>query len=126
MLGPQPYGETMELIGRAVAVVNTSTFEGMPNVFLESWMRGVPVLSLQVDPDGIISHNGSASRPPAPGSASRRAHASSGRRAASATSSRPRLHVRRESGHAPRPVGARWSELIAEMVPPRNGHRVAA
>ena len=42
---------------RAVAVVKTSRVEGMPNGFLEAWARGVPVLSLHVDPDGKIANN---------------------------------------------------------------------
>ena len=35
------------LIDRAVASVNTAEFEGMPNVLLEAWSRGVPALVLQ-------------------------------------------------------------------------------
>ena len=44
----------MDVVGRAVAVVNTAEFEGMPNIFLESWARGVPALALRHDPDGVI------------------------------------------------------------------------
>ncbi len=39
----------------AILLVNTSKIEGFPNVFLESWLHSVPVVSLNVDPDGIIS-----------------------------------------------------------------------
>jgi hypothetical protein len=35
-------------------MVNTSDYEGMPNVFLEGWARGVPALALTHDPDGVI------------------------------------------------------------------------
>jgi glycosyltransferase involved in cell wall biosynthesis len=49
-----PRAEVGRLIDRAVAVVSTSDYEGMPNVFLEAWTRGVPVLSLNCDPDGVI------------------------------------------------------------------------
>ena len=45
---------TLELIERSIAVVGTSLHEGMPNVFLEAWARGVPVISLHFDPDGRI------------------------------------------------------------------------
>jgi glycosyltransferase involved in cell wall biosynthesis len=40
---------------RAVAIVNTSDFEGIPNVFLEGWSRGIPALALTHDPDGLIT-----------------------------------------------------------------------
>ena len=45
-------------MGRAVAVVSTSDFEGMPNVFLEGWARGVPALALRHDPDATIATHG--------------------------------------------------------------------
>jgi glycosyltransferase involved in cell wall biosynthesis len=50
----RPRHELMELVERAVAIVSTSPREGMPNVFLEGWARGVPALALHHDPDGII------------------------------------------------------------------------
>ncbi len=51
---PLPHRELMGLVARASAVVNTSSVEGMPNVFLEAWARGVPVLTLRCDPDGVV------------------------------------------------------------------------
>jgi glycosyltransferase involved in cell wall biosynthesis len=58
VLGQLPHDELLDLIDRAVAVVSTSAAEGMPNVFLEAWARGVPVLSLEYDPDGKIESLG--------------------------------------------------------------------
>ena len=40
---------------KAILLVNTSKTEGFPNVFLEAWLCFLPVISLNVDPDGIIS-----------------------------------------------------------------------
>jgi glycosyltransferase involved in cell wall biosynthesis len=54
LLRPRPRIQLMSLVERAVAVVNTSDFEGMPNIFLEGWARGVPALALTRDPDGVI------------------------------------------------------------------------
>lgn len=45
-------------MSRAAAIVKTSRVEGMPNTFLEAWSRGVPVLSLSVDPDRRIRDHG--------------------------------------------------------------------
>jgi glycosyltransferase involved in cell wall biosynthesis len=58
LLDPLPRSELLTLIQSAVAVVNTSDYEGMPNVFLEGWSRGVPALALSHDPDGVIAREG--------------------------------------------------------------------
>jgi glycosyltransferase involved in cell wall biosynthesis len=55
---PVPHAELSRLIARAAAVVNTSAYEGMPNAFLEAWAHGVPVLTLQFDPDSVVTRNG--------------------------------------------------------------------
>jgi glycosyltransferase involved in cell wall biosynthesis len=58
LLPPRSHDELQELIGRAVAMVNTSEFEGVPNTWLEGWARGVPALSLSFDPDRRIATHG--------------------------------------------------------------------
>jgi glycosyltransferase involved in cell wall biosynthesis len=58
LLAPRPRGELIALYDRAFALVSTSRLEGFPNVFLEAWARGVPVISLRVDPDGMIARAG--------------------------------------------------------------------
>jgi glycosyltransferase involved in cell wall biosynthesis len=52
---PVPHAELGTLIESTVAVVNTSILEGMPNAFLEAWARGIPVLTLQFDPDDVVA-----------------------------------------------------------------------
>lgn len=54
-LGVIPFYKINEYFNRASILVNTSMFEGFPNVFIQAWMNYVPVVSLNVDPDGIIS-----------------------------------------------------------------------
>jgi glycosyltransferase involved in cell wall biosynthesis len=49
--------DLLPLYEGAVAVANTSQFEGMPNTFLEGWARGAPALSLRIDPGGVIERN---------------------------------------------------------------------
>ena len=58
LLPPRPREELMDCVNRAVAMVSTSDFEGMPNTFLEGWVRGVPALALAHDPDGVIDRHG--------------------------------------------------------------------
>lgn len=54
LLGGKNHEETLKLISNAKAVINTSYFEGFSNVFLEAWAAGVPVISLNANPGGIL------------------------------------------------------------------------
>ncbi len=42
---------------KSLFLVSTSRLEGFPNIFLESWYFKKPVLSLDIDPDGIIARH---------------------------------------------------------------------
>lgn len=53
-LGQIPQAAVNELLERAHLLVNTSTVEGFPNTFIQAWLREVPVLSLNVNPDGLL------------------------------------------------------------------------
>lgn len=55
LLAPRPHAEVERIMERAVASVNTAAFEGMPNVLLEGWCRGVPALVLAHDPGGVVT-----------------------------------------------------------------------
>jgi glycosyltransferase involved in cell wall biosynthesis len=53
-LGRLDHHSAVREIAKSRALISTSRFEGFPNVFLEAWSVGVPVLSLWVDPDRIL------------------------------------------------------------------------
>jgi glycosyltransferase involved in cell wall biosynthesis len=53
--GRLKHDETMRLISNAKALISTSNFEGFPNIFLEAWAAGVPVISLKVNPGNVIN-----------------------------------------------------------------------
>lgn len=55
--GAVPYDQVNQYYARAKIFINTSDSEGFPNSFLQSWIRGVPVLSF-FDPDAIIASRG--------------------------------------------------------------------
>jgi glycosyltransferase involved in cell wall biosynthesis len=55
--GRRSYADANAIHDRARLLVSTSDVEGFPNVFLQAWIRGVPVVSL-LDPDNLIAREG--------------------------------------------------------------------
>jgi glycosyltransferase involved in cell wall biosynthesis len=55
--GALPLEEVNALLAKAAVFVNTSRAEGFPNTFIQAWMREVPVLSLQVNPDNVLERH---------------------------------------------------------------------
>jgi glycosyltransferase involved in cell wall biosynthesis len=53
--GARTQDEVNESLARAALLVNTSEYEGFSNTFIQAWMRKVPVVSLSVDPDGVLA-----------------------------------------------------------------------
>jgi glycosyltransferase involved in cell wall biosynthesis len=53
-----PYKEIDAWYARAAAFLNTSAAEGFPNTFLQAASHAVPIVSLAVDPDGMLSRHG--------------------------------------------------------------------
>jgi len=53
-VGAIPYHRIAQYFADASIFVSTSPREGFPNTFLEAWGNGIPVVSLDVDPDEII------------------------------------------------------------------------
>ena len=56
-LGFMPPDQVNEILRTSKILVNTSSSEGFPNTFVQAWINGIPVISLNVDPDDIIKKN---------------------------------------------------------------------
>lgn len=54
-LGGLPVEEVNALLAESHILVNTSLYEGFSNTFIQAWMRGVPVVSLNSNPDGLLN-----------------------------------------------------------------------
>jgi glycosyltransferase involved in cell wall biosynthesis len=54
-MGEQPIEEVNRQLAMGHIFVNTSRSEGFPNTFIQAWMRKVPTVSLDIDPDGVLS-----------------------------------------------------------------------
>ncbi len=57
-LGQLSQDEVNQFLDGAHLLVNTSRYEGFSNTFIQAWMRKVPVLTLGIDPDGLIKSEG--------------------------------------------------------------------
>ena len=53
-IGFIPFSKIHKYFSGACIFVNTSLKEGFPNVFIQSWQYKTPVISLNIDPDGVI------------------------------------------------------------------------
>jgi glycosyltransferase involved in cell wall biosynthesis len=117
LLGPQSRDALAPLLDRAVAILSTSVAEGMPNVLLEGWARGVPALVMTHDPDGLIRRR--ALGWCADGSPERLAElvaaAWAARSDQAQLSARCRAYVAAE--HAPDRIAARWEAVLGLSAP---------
>lgn len=108
-----PRDELMLLIERGVAVVSTSEYEGMSNVLLEGWARGVPALVFSYDSDGLVERHELGLV--AHGSSSTFARQARDlwetRHHRAELSARCRGYVARH--HAPERIAAEWAKLLA-------------
>ena len=53
-LGELQLDEVNTLLEQSHVLINTSEYEGFPNTFVQAWLRGVPTLSINVDPDNLM------------------------------------------------------------------------
>lgn len=57
-VGELTQGAAERLLASSHLLVNTSQYEGFPNTFVQAWMRRTAVVSLTVDPDGVLVKRG--------------------------------------------------------------------
>jgi glycosyltransferase involved in cell wall biosynthesis len=116
IFGPMSPAAIAEHVDRAVAVVSTSSFEGMPNVFLEAWAKGVPVIAYQHDPDGVISRFGlgASCNGDLASLVTELGRRWEARHFNDAEKERCRAHMARE--HAPEVIAPKWQQLIEGLA----------
>jgi glycosyltransferase involved in cell wall biosynthesis len=114
LLAGRSNAEVLDLMRSAVAIVNTSSLEGLPNTFLEAWAQGTPALSLRLDYDGLIEANGLGLA--AGGSMDRLAQEARDRwnSREDAFSEAALAYMRRV--HDPEVVGGQWAELVRRLL----------
>jgi len=58
LIGIIPFEESSQYYQRARLYINTSKWEGLSNAFVQSWLSGTPVLSLNNDPNNWLNERG--------------------------------------------------------------------
>jgi glycosyltransferase involved in cell wall biosynthesis len=57
-LGSVPSREIDGWFAHAAVYIHTSVLEGFPNTYLQAFQQGCPVLTINIDPDGILEKHG--------------------------------------------------------------------
>lgn len=116
LLEARPHAELMRLIERSVAIVNTGAAEGMPNLFLEAWTRGVPVASFEFDPDGRIGSGGLGVAADGTWARFREGAGDLWRRRGDRSELSERVRTYVASVHGLEAVTERWVDVIADVT----------
>ncbi len=56
--GELPIEQVNAVLQKSHILVNTSEYEGFPNTYIQAWMRKVPVVALNSDPDDLLKTKG--------------------------------------------------------------------